>query len=188
MIPSPQDLAKKRANIAQLRKKITKDGYLTEAELVRIVRKAVDSAWMTANNKLVFLEERVIPDMDPATRTKWLIQCEHCKGYFKKADVEVDHKIGEFQCKSPADFDSYITNRLVVGFDDLQILCKPDHAIKTYAERHGISFEEARIRKEAIEVCKQKKDREFLVERGVLPASNEEKRRAQIEQLLKEEK
>ena len=56
MIPSKADIAKRKANRDKLAKKITEDGHLKENELVRIVRKAIDSAWMTAAHKLVFLD------------------------------------------------------------------------------------------------------------------------------------
>lgn len=57
-VPSQTDLNKRKANRDKLAKKITEDGHLKEQELVRIIRKAIDSAWMTAAHKLVFLEDR----------------------------------------------------------------------------------------------------------------------------------
>lgn len=195
MKPSKADLAKRKANADKLRKKITEDGFLSEKELVRIVRKAVDSAWMKAAHKLVFLEDRVIPDMDETTRTKWLIRCNICGKLYKLSDVDIDHKVGEFPCTKPDDFHSYIMNRLDVGFDDLQVLCRDIknqdhigcHSIKTYAERNNISFEEASCIKEAIRICKQKKDVDWLIARGYTPATSQAKRRKQIENILLEE-
>lgn len=187
MIPSQSDIQKRKTNADKLRKKITQSGKLLEKELVRIVRKAVDSAWMTAAHKLVFLEDRVIPDMNESTRTKWLIKCDHCGNLFKLCDVQVDHIIGEFPCTSPDDFHAYIMNRVNVEFKDLQILCKEDHLNKTYAERHGLSLEEAKCTREAIRIQKEKKDVEWLKERGYTPASNKDKRREQIKQKLMEE-
>ena len=111
-VPSQADLNKRKANRDKLAKKITEDGHLKEQELVRIIRKAIDSAWMTAAHKLVFLEDRVIPDMDDTTRTKWLIECNICKGLFKLTDVNVDHRIGEFPCTNRDEFQSYLLSRL----------------------------------------------------------------------------
>lgn len=188
MTPSKADIDKRKKNADTLRKKITEDGFLLEKELVRIVRKAIDAAWMTSANKLVFLEDRVIPDMDPSTRTKWLIKCDHCGKMFKLSDVEIDHVVGEFQCKAPKDFASYITNRLGVGFKDLQVLCKEDHLNKTYAERNGVSIEEATYQRVAIDLIKKKMDTEWLKSKGVKPASNQAKRRIQIINILKEDR
>jgi hypothetical protein len=189
-VPSNTDIAKRKANRAKLAKKITDDGHLKEAELVRIVRKAIDAAWMTAANKLVFLEDRVVPDMNPNTRTKWLVQCNHCKKMFKLTDVQIDHRQGEFACTKREDFYPYILSRLDVNFDDLQVLCIEDHQIKTLAERQGITFEEARLEKQVIAVCKGSTSsvKAFLIERGMEPARNANERKKQVRECLLNEK
>lgn len=190
MIPSQSDIAKRKANRDKLAKKITEDGHLKENELIRIVRKAIDSAWMTAANKLVFLEDRVMHDMNPATRTKWLVECNQCGKMFKLADVQIDHRIGEFACTNREEFYAYILSRLDVGFDDLQVLCIPDHEIKTLGERLGITFEEARIEKAVIAIMKQKASviDKWLSDRGVKVAKNPQARRDAVRQCLIEEK
>lgn len=186
-VPSKADIAKRKANRDKLAKKITADGHLKDGELVRIVRKAIDAAWMTAANKLVLLEDRVIPDMNPNTRTKWLIKCDHCGNLFKLTDVQVDHIVGEFPCTEPEHFFGYIMSRLDVGFDDLQVLCIEDHQIKTLAERNGISFEEARIEKQVIAICKGSTSsvKAFLSERGITPAGNAEQRKKQVREAIR---
>lgn len=196
-IPSQADLTKRKNNRDKLAKKITEDGHLKEAEMVRIVRKAIDSAWMTAAHKLVFLEDRIIPDMDETTRTKWLIKCNQCGELFKLTDVNVDHVIGEFACTNREQFADYIFSRLDVGFDDLQILCvdipKKNHTgchqIKTLSERLGISFDEARVEKSVIEIMKWKaKDIDiWLNERNMVTAKNPLARRNAVREVLKNE-
>lgn len=188
-LPSQADITKRKFNRDKLAKKITEDGHLKETELVRIVRKAIDTAWMTAANKLVFLEDRIIPDMNPITRTKWLIECNHCKKMFKLADVQIDHRVGEFPCTTRQEFMSYLVSRLDVGFGDLQVLCIEDHEIKTLAERTGITFEQARIEKEVIKICKMKaKDIDlWLKERNIVVAKSPKARRDAVREVLKNE-
>lgn len=198
MIPSQSDIKKRKVNRDKLAKKITEDGHLKESELVRIVRKAIDSAWMTAANKLVFFEDKVIPDLDPDSRTKWLVECNICHKMFKVTDVNVDHRIGEFPCTNRGEFMSYLVSRLDVGFDDLQILCvdipKKNHVgchqIKTLSERMGISFEEAKIEKKVIAVCKHpataKQVDEWLEQHGVTGYTrNKDGRRNAVRDVLK---
>lgn len=189
MIPSQSDIAKRKLNRDKLAKKITEDGHLKENELIRIVRKAIDSAWMTAANKLVFLEDRVIHDMNPATRTKWLVECNQCGKMFKLADVQIDHRIGEFACTNREEFYSYILSRLDIGFDDLQVLCIPDHEIKTLSERLSITFEEARVEKSVIAIAKMKASQidAWLKERGVSCTKNPLARRNAIRDVLNKE-
>ncbi|MNR33393.1 hypothetical protein D3C85_1510640 [compost metagenome] len=126
--------------------------------------------------------------MNPDTRTKWLIKCDHCSKMFKLGDVEIDHIVGEFQCKTPEDFASYISNRLGVGFNDLQVLCKEDHLNKTYAERNGVSIEEATYQRIAIDMINKKMEKEFIKSKGFDPIKNPAKRRIQLVEILKQEK
>lgn len=196
-IPTQADIKKRKTNRDKLAKKITEDGHLKEQELVRIVRKAIDSAWMTAAHKLVFLEDRVVPDMEDSTRTKWLIQCNICKGMFKLTDVNVDHRIGEFPCTNREEFQSYLLSRLDVGFDDLQVLCvdipKKNHVgchqIKTLGERFGLSFEDARIEKQVIEIMKKKASEidAWLLDKGVKVSKNKDARRDAVREIIREE-
>lgn len=192
VVPTKQDIQKRKNNRDKLAKKITEEGRLKEQELVRIVRKAIDSAWMTAAHKLVFLEDRVIPDLDPETRTKWLIECNQCGKMFTLPEVNVDHIVGEFVCTNREEFMSYLFNRLDVGFDDLQILCIDNkkknhigcHQIKTLAERQGLTWNQAVIEKQVIDICKKKQDKQFIKESGLVPESNAEKRREQVREIL----
>lgn len=196
-VPSQADLSKRKANRDKLAKKITEDGHLKEQELVRIIRKAIDSAWMTAAHKLVFLEDRVIPDMDDSTRTKWLIRCNICEKLFKLDEVQVDHRIGEFPCTNRDEFQSYLLSRLDVGFDDLQILCADIpkknhigcHQIKTLGERYGLSFDDAKIEKQVIDLMKKKASEidKWLLDKGVKVGKNKEARRNAIREILKRE-
>jgi len=196
-IPTQADIKKRKTNRDKLAKKITDDGHLKEQELVRIVRKAIDSAWMTAAHKLVFLEDRVVPDMDDSTRTKWLIQCNICKGMFKLTDVNVDHRIGEFPCTNREEFQSYLLSRLDVGFDDLQVLCvdipKKNHIgchqIKTLGERFGLSFEDAKVEKQVIEIMKKKASETdaWLLDKGVKVSKNKDARRDAVREIIRQE-
>lgn len=195
MVPSAADIRKRKLNRDKLAKKVTEVGGIKESELVRLYRKAVDSAWMTAAHKLVFLEDRVIPDMNPATRTKWLIKCNICEKLYKLDEVNVDHRIGEFACTERSEFMSYFESRLDVNADDLQILCIDIpkkghigcHSIKTLQERLGITFDEARLEKKVISVCKGKASdvNSWLLERGISGLKNADSRRAAVRQLIK---
>ena len=113
---------------------------------------------------------------------------EMCGEYFKLNEIEIDHIEGHHSFTKVEDFENYFRNILMVGFDGLQALCKDGcHATKSLAERLGISFEEAKLEKKVIEIIKSKKDREFLKAKGVTPASNANKRREQIREVLNNE-
>lgn len=119
-------------------------------------------------------------------------QCEIC-GVVEKLVVnkknyfEVDHINGNSSLRSMDDVRSFIDSMIMVTFDDLQIVCKECHAVKTLAERKGVSFEEAFLEKQVIAVCKGSTSsvKAFLIERGMEPAGNAEQRKKQVREALK---
>ena len=58
--------------------------------------------------------------------------------------------------RSINDIQSFVESILLVTFDDLQLVSKDAHKIKSYAEKHNMTFAEAKVYKEVIEICKDK--------------------------------
>lgn len=128
-------------------------------------------------------------------RQVWACKCEICSGIKPmqnsdknkrtKTNFEVDHIIPAGSFNDLEDLVGFFERLLFVTEDDLRILCKDCHRIITYAEKEGLSFEEAAITKEAIGILASKKDKEWLIERGIVPASTQKARREQIIKLLR---
>jgi len=80
----------------------------------------------------------------------WALPCDQCKHVFPQNNVEVDHIIraGSFKCW--ADCERWLMALMQINFASLQLLCKPCHKIKSYAETHNLSFEDATAEKAAI--------------------------------------
>lgn len=70
-------------------------------------------------------------------RLKWEYKCNDCKKWHKQKDVSVDHIIPAGALSKPEDIAGFV-ERLFVGVDGLQVLCKGCHNIKTQAERNGV--------------------------------------------------
>ena len=98
---------------------------------------------------------------------------------------QVDHVNGNVPLSKEDDIVPFIIHLLATD-DELQVVEKEAHKVKSYAERRGISFEEALIEKKVIAICKSKRDKEWLTENGITPASNQAKRKAQIKEVLNE--
>lgn len=77
---------------------------------------------------------------------------------------------------------------LCASKDKMQYVSKEAHKIKSYADKHGLSFQEASWVKEAIRLCKEKKDVDWIKKAGYTPYSTQAKRREQIISILKQEK
>lgn len=153
-IPDDIDIELARQEFLKFSSKLDANGKaapITEAHLKNIIRSAVREKWMHCNVKLAFIYSKAVPDYDPETRRLFKFQCNMCKNWFSRQNVDVDHIIGEFEYTSIADSLAWASMILDVGFDDLQLLCKDVcHPIKTLAERNGISIEDAEILQKAI--------------------------------------
>ena len=67
-------------------------------------------------------------------RHRYEYQCKHCTGWFVDRDVEVDHIIGAGTLTEYKHLPKFV-ERLFCEPDNLQVLCKPCHLIKTNKER-----------------------------------------------------
>ena len=111
--------------------------------------------------------------------------CEMCGK--QSRNCEVDHLGGG---KGFYDWETFVEWQkriLLVSFDDIQELCKECHSAVSHAQKTGLSLEEARIDKKAIELVKTRKDKAWLLEHGLKPASNAATRRQQIIDYLSKE-
>lgn len=188
-VPSEADIKKREDKLKQFLKKLDEGGKPQEKHVVSVVRSAIRQAWMKSDVKLAYLYGKTIPDMDDSTRTKWLVQCEICEGLFKLSDVEIDHRSGNHTFTKVSDFADYFENILMVGFDDLQILCREDHLVKSLSESLRISFDDAKIEKEVIKIMKWKASAIdlWLKERTIVVAKNPKSRRDAVREVLKNE-
>lgn len=187
-VPSKADIDKKKADLAKHLKHLNEDGTIKHSKLIDMIRSSLRKSWMSSPQKLAYLEMTRIPDMNPATRTKWLWRCEICGGLFKLDDINVDHVAGNHSFTKIADFENYVDKILNVPLSGLQILCIEDHMVKTYLETHNLSWDEAVRIKKAIKLeneiggkgkgvaARQKK---YLLSKGFKPkeVGNETQRR-----------
>lgn len=134
-----------------------------------------------------------IPNPNPKTvgrfpRVKGY-QCAICKGLFVAKDVQCDHRVGEHPLRSIEDIQSFVEGIALVRKTDLQMVCKPCHCDKTYAERHGISMELAKATRLAIDAEKKKTAYvvDLLEKSGYNVASNAKARREQLVDLFMKE-
>jgi hypothetical protein len=191
MTPSQSDIKKREANLQKFLKQIDPEtGRSSERKMLTAVRGAIRQSWMKSPTKLAYLYMKTVPDMDDSTRTKWKIQCECCGNWFKLNEIQIDHIQGNNSFTKIEDFESYFNSILMVGFDGLQALCAENcHPLKTLSESLNISFEDAKIEREVIALCKQKASQQdaFLAKHNVVCVKNAVARRNAIREILKEE-
>lgn len=163
--------------------------WKTESAWWGYLRGCLRKAWSRNPIKLNLLKEKrkQIPNPNPKGKkpTVWGFDCEVCKNTFVMADGEVDHIVGAGSLKAVEDIQGFVERLLFVGPEDLRLVCKGCHAAITYSEKEGVSFDDAKIEKEAIRLVNEGLDKEWLVQHNLVPASNKVARRAQIINHLK---
>lgn len=139
------------------------DIWKNESALINFIRGGLRRGlWEKSPIKLKFIKENRerIPNPNPKGRvdTVWGGRCNVCSNLFAQQALQVDHVRSDFNKLSSLDgLQEYIENMALVTKDELQIVCKPCHGIITHSQRKGITFEEAKIEKEIIALCKDDK-------------------------------
>lgn len=163
--------------------------WATEAEWWSFLRGALRRGlWEKSPIKLSFKNANCTKPPEGYTgRAKSGAVCALSGEWVGKSKLEVDHCEGHMSLLCWEDVLPFILH-LVPKKGTLQLVDKEAHKIKSYGERMGLSYENARIVKIAIDLQRKKMDVAWLKSKGVVPASNQKKRREQIIQKLKEEK
>lgn len=167
------------------------DGTMTEAAYLAFVRSTLRSKslrWPPRANALVAARR---PYKGTNPRQKWEYECKICSEWFTAKDVCVDHYPKPAGSILKVEDISAFTENLFCNSSNLRVLCVPCHAVHTLAESQGISFEDAKIEKKIIEICKKsvKEVVAFLAKHGYTGAlvSNVEKRKALVSKIVKGE-
>tara|TARA_R110000772_G_scaffold145332_1_gene255166 strand:+ start:960 stop:1547 length:588 start_codon:yes stop_codon:yes gene_type:complete len=85
----------------------------------------------------------------------WALPCDQCAGTFPQNDVEVDHIIRAGSFREWAECEQWLMGLMQINFASLQLLCKPCHKVKSYAETHNLTFEDAQAEKAGIAFIKE---------------------------------
>lgn len=167
--------------------------WRSQAEFYTYLRGCLRRAWVRHPNKIKkihavrFQADRLDKNgevmLDKKTgkpKKVWHCSCELCGHKGKMSEFQVDHILAAGALTCYDDLPSFALRLLYVNEDDLRVVCKKCNSILAYADKQGVTFEEAAAEKEAIEICRTKKDKAWLTKKGITPASTIAKRRKQI--------
>lgn len=156
------------------------------------LRGCLRKAWSRNPIKLNVLKKRryQIPNPNPKGKkpTVWGAMCEMCGGEFPLNQIQVDHIVAAGSLQKTEDIQGFVERLLFVTEEDLRLVCVDCNSALAYADKYGVSYEEARLIKLVVSLEKKKMLQDFIKSKGEKPASNAEKRREQALRLLKEEK
>ena len=168
--------------------------WKTESAFMSWIRGGIRrSLWNRHPVKLEFIKQNRIKIKNPNPRGKidkvWGGVCALTGETHVIANLEVDHQKGNHSLQTLKDIEQFISGIVNITLEDLQFVSKEAHKIKSYAEKQGISFEEAKAEKTAIELIKKCVDKQFLIDHNVKAeniGSTQAVRRKQIVKILLE--
>ena len=107
----------------------------TTARYWQFIRSALRKAWMKWPPKFQVLKDKRRDVV--GKRHKFEYQCEKCNKWYMQKEVAVDHIVPAGQLNNHKDLAGFV-QRLFVGVEKLQLLCKACHLIKTKEERDAV--------------------------------------------------
>lgn len=164
-------------------------GTMTESQFLAWIRSALRSKSLRWKPRTDALEMARRPYKGPNKRQKFEYQCAICLGWFKAADVVVDHHpVAAGSILSIEDVGQFCNN-LYCEVDNLRVLCEYDHDLYTLQQKNpGMTVQEAKIAKEITRLLKKENRKELLAileQHGYTGCTNDEKRRAALVKILK---
>ena len=160
-------------------------------------------AWLRGNLRRSLWEKNPIkitfknaqcspPPKGVETRAKTGAYCALEKDqWVGKSKLQCDHIIGNVSLKCVDDILPFVMHLLPQDFNNLQLVGKEAHTVKSYAERYNITYEEAKIRKRVIQLVKlslDKQNKQLLQWFNADDISNAAKRKRAYTTLVKDGK
>ena len=178
--------------------------FKSDAQWFSFLRSNLRKGWNTHFMKLEKLKQvkKKIPNPNPKSATRFPevfgADCEICgktcalsagkKESRNKDYIVIDHKIPAKAFSDISHVQGFFERLFLVTVDDLRAVCTSCNSTLAYADKYGISFEEAKLEKEAKAIVDAKEDKQFLLDRNILPASAQANRRKQVLEQLKKER
>lgn len=170
------------------------DVWPTKAAYFNYLRGCLRLAWKRHPVKIKFLNESrfkapIGKQIDKKTgqpKMVWAGTCDCCGGTFRTGNMQVDHREGAGSFRGWDDMTAWVQGLMRVNIDDLDYVCKPCHEIKSYADKEGLTFEEAVLEKDVIKFknLKATPQKRKLTKLGITPAGNGEQRVQQYREYI----
>ena len=166
------------------------DLWKTESEWWAWLRGKSRQIWSDFPPRNDFKRSKLIPNFDgsgvTSKRVKSVGQCQICNEWFANSSLQVDHRVQAGSIGNSWEGYFNWVYDLLADKDNMQLVCKPCHLVKTHADRLGVSFDEAKVKKQIIAFSKltDEEQKSILSERGCIPTLTKAGRKKQFEGLL----
>ena len=177
---------------------MAKEFGIDDKVVLKSVRTMLREAWGSSIFKQEFLKRnsQLVVNDNPRSKKRYpqvrKFKCAICGGLFGSTEVELDHLESENALTKYEHINDFMKSIVLTSPDKLQVLCKDKrtkklgvtrfgcHSIKTFSERYGVTFDEARAEKEAKQLVDKKLDKQFLIDHNIEVGSTQAVRRKAI--------
>ncbi len=136
--------------------------------------------WEKYPPKIMFKNNKCYAPPESYTgKAKSGARCALTDEWIPKSYLEVDHIKGNASLREWDDVLPFVKH-LCASIDNLQLVGKEAHKIKSYAERKNITFQQAYIEKLSIKLIKEGTDKDFFISRGLEVPKKKDRREAII--------
>lgn len=158
--------------------------WKTEALYWAWMRSLLRKGWSKSPVKLEFIKQSRKRIVNARGKDVWGGECALCHKDFPAKEMNVDHIEDAGRLASIDDISPFVQRLLMCPISNMQYVCIPCHKIKSHSDKKKISYERATAEKQAIQVIKEKREKEVLTEAGITPGSNAKIRRDQLVELF----
>ena len=178
--------------------------FKSDSQWFAFLRSNLRKGWNTHFMKLEKLKQvkKKIPNPNPKSAARFPevlgADCELCgktcslsagKKEAKNKDyIVIDHIKPSGAFNEIEHIQKFFERMFCVTIDDLRAVCTTCNSTLALADKQGISFEEAKCSKDAKAIVDAKEEKQWLLDRNILPASAQANRRRQIVEQLKKER
>ena len=170
-----------------------KQVWKTESQYFTWLRGAIRRIWSDYPVRKVWKNEQLrgITQEEKDSKkyhfaTKKVGQCAFCLKWMSGSKLQCDHKHASNGYKTIEESMQFLIHCAYTLPSDWQLACKSCHDIKSYSDRHNITFEEASIEKQIISMMKNKKAVNEILSKNHLPGHNDKVRKEGLRTILKQ--
>ena len=122
----------------------------TKAKFMSWIRSGIRGGlWNKSPIKLEFIKKNRVQIPNPKPKGKkatvWGATCALTGNVVPISDIQVDHIVGGHSLQDISDIQSFIEAIVLVTEDDLQLVSKEAHAVKSYPEKKVIAFKKLSV-------------------------------------------
>lgn len=155
--------------------------WKTEKDFMNWLRSQTRRIWSRHPTKISYKSARRFKaPIGVNGKEVWACNCEMCGKLVRSSETQIDHIVMGGSFSDWNTYTEWARRILWVTAEDIRELCLECHTTVNHMQKTGLSFDEAKIEKQAIQIENTEDTKEWLLSKGIQPASNAKLRRKQI--------